>query len=146
VAFKLYRGDEDMVHATVYVSFLVEGWDESQLEKILSVARRKNPSLNITGCLVYRNGVFIQLLEGEKSAVDSLVAVIRKDGRHDNFTILFNGPTEARMYADWSMAYVEGREISFDFMNEVLSMGASLARPDGKKYLEEFKRLARVQR
>jgi hypothetical protein len=51
------------------------------IKAILTSARLYNSKNNITGCLLYHNHEFIQVLEGEQSKVKELFRHIEKDTR-----------------------------------------------------------------
>ena len=76
------------------------------LEEILEQARRSNGSKGITGALVYVDGVFLQILEGDPEAVQELMARISGDVRHETVTVLKQGIVPAAIFSDWKMAYV----------------------------------------
>jgi hypothetical protein len=44
--------------------------DDDELQNILSLSRKNNQMKNVTGVLLYGNGQFIQLLEGDRDLVD----------------------------------------------------------------------------
>ena len=50
------------------------GFDDATLNAILMDARRSNPRHGITGALVCRSDIYLQLLEGPAAAVDSTFA------------------------------------------------------------------------
>ena len=76
------------------------------LEEILEQARRSNGSKGITGALVYVDGVFLQILEGDPEAVQELMARISGDVRHETVTVLKQGIVPTAIFSDWKMAYV----------------------------------------
>ena len=88
----------------IYVSDLVDN-DESVLASILESAVRRNQQNGITGMLLYGDGNFIQVLEGDEAAVDETYGRIRADLRHRNLSILLQGPIPERQFSDWSMGY-----------------------------------------
>jgi hypothetical protein len=57
--------------------------------------------------LLYHNGTFLQVLEGPQDAVLGLVERIEKDPRNSNIDRMFEEEAPARMFSDWSMAYVK---------------------------------------
>ena len=77
-----------MLYQTVYYSISEEKVTEKLLSKILESSRINNLKRNITGCLLYNNKVFLQLLEGEKEDILELLDIIKKDDRHHNFTLI----------------------------------------------------------
>ncbi len=78
----------------------------SDLEELLDHARRNNASAGITGALVYAEGRFLQVLEGDKVLVLDLLAKIRQDVRHENVTLLRAGEVPVPIFGSWKMAYV----------------------------------------
>lgn len=78
----------------------------TDLEEILAHARRSNATNGITGALVYAEGIFLQILEGDKLKVQHLMAKIERDVRHETVTILREGEVPAAIFGSWKMAYV----------------------------------------
>lgn len=81
------------------------GYDDAILGSILLDARRCNNRDGITGALVCRHDVFLQLLEGPEDVLDATYARIAQDDRHANITQLVSGPIEARMFGNWDMLH-----------------------------------------
>ena len=75
------------------------------LRDILDLSRGNNKKLEITGCLVYHNDAFIQILEGEKKAVKKTFTKIKNDVRHTEITLMWSGACEDRAFPNWNMAY-----------------------------------------
>lgn len=78
---------------------------EQALRAILDAARQKNPSLGITGALLFSGGYFCQVIEGDLDALETLYETIQMDGRHTECTVLFFEPIEARGFGAWDMAF-----------------------------------------
>lgn len=72
---------------------------------ILEHARVSNINKNITGCLIYYNNIFLQLLEGKEENVESLFSKIIKDNRHKEVTLVYKEKISKRIFPNWSMAY-----------------------------------------
>lgn len=81
------------------------GIDDSALQAILQQSQRNNQRLGVTGCLIYRHGYFMQLLEGRQEVLDVLVERIVKDPRHLEMSVVTRGYAPHRLFSDWSMAY-----------------------------------------
>ena len=79
------------------------GFDDATLNAILAAARHANPRLDITGALVCREDLYLQLLEGPEQAVRGLFARIERDGRHMEVQVLADGPAAGRMFPAWAM-------------------------------------------
>ena len=60
----------------------------------------------ITGVLCQGRGLYLQVLEGERSAVNRLYARLVADSRHQDVEMLQLEEITQRRYADWSMALV----------------------------------------
>lgn len=73
------------------------------LAGILSAARRNNPQQGITGALICRHDVYLQLIEGPAEAIDSLYARILSDDRHTNVDLLLTEDMGERMFPAWAM-------------------------------------------
>lgn len=81
------------------------GFDSSMLANILATARRRNAAEDITGALVCRPDIFLQLLEGPASKVEILFERIAKDDRHLEVNVLVRAPTNDRLFEKWSMLH-----------------------------------------
>lgn len=89
----------------VYVSTETHPMTDAELLQILSISREKNKRLGITGMLLYRDGFFIQVLEGEKETVDALFAKISDDSRHTRVIKVMEAPINRRSFSKWSMGF-----------------------------------------
>lgn len=90
-----------------YRSQARNGLEKKDLDAILSTAIVKNAALEISGCLIYHNGYFVQILEGKKELVQSIFNNIERDNRHHNIVLLGESEVEKRTFPDWNMAYHE---------------------------------------
>lgn len=118
------------MYQIVYASTANTGADGVELiQEILNKSRTNNTKKNITGILLYRSGIFIQLLEGENSAVLNLFEKIKSDTRHTNVNTIATISDGERMFPLWDMAY---REIDDNFdlaiINEILRWNNHLSR------------------
>ncbi|MEP7187723.1 MAG: BLUF domain-containing protein, partial [Roseiflexaceae bacterium] len=57
-----------------YASVAVTPFTSAALQALLLTSRRNNMQLGITGMLLYKDGEFMQVLEGEQAAVQALYA------------------------------------------------------------------------
>lgn len=83
---------------------------DEDLKILLKYARIKNQRLGVTGMLLYRDGFFIQALEGEKDKVDELYARIVQDTRHQDVTKIYQKPIDRRAFPDWTMGFNRMRQ------------------------------------
>ena len=79
------------------------GFDEAALNGILITARRNNPRDDITGALICRQDLYLQLLEGPKPAVEARYESIARDDRHLEVVKRVSRPVTERMFPDWAM-------------------------------------------
>jgi hypothetical protein len=89
----------------VYVSTASHPMSDEELMTILKHAREKNQRLDVTGMLLYRDGFFIQALEGERAVVDSLYATIAADPRHMRVLKVMESTINHRVFSNWSMGF-----------------------------------------
>lgn len=94
-----------MPYQLVYSSSPAKKMLQSHLYIILRNARLKNKRANITGLLVFTDGIFLQVLEGDENAVRTIFQKIQSDTRHQNITTLFEGHVADRAFPNWEMAY-----------------------------------------
>jgi hypothetical protein len=71
----------------IYRSVAEESFSNAEVYQMLSAARDFNAEHDITGCLLFHNRRFLQLLEGEKDKVHRLFSLIESDTRHKNIEI-----------------------------------------------------------
>lgn len=75
------------------------------VEQIVAGSRARNPGLGITGALLFTGEHFAQVLEGPAAAVDTLMASVTRDPRHEEITVAARTPIAERQFGRWSMAY-----------------------------------------
>lgn len=95
-----------MPYQIMYSSQATKPMTVTDLEAILDDARTGNVARNVTGALVYVDGVFFQIIEGDKAVVQELMASIARDSRHHSVKIFYEAEVNARAFESWSMAYV----------------------------------------
>ena len=93
------------MHRLVYVSAASQPFSSADLLTLLSKARTNNQRLGVTGMLLFKDGDFLQLIEGESIAVQSVFATIRADRRHRNITVILEEEGGPRIFEDWSMRF-----------------------------------------
>lgn len=95
------------MYQKIYASGAVEGTDHETITRILETSRRNNSALGLTGILMYAHGTFLQLLEGERAAVERVFAAISRDTRHRNVIPLVSRDVPGRAFGEWSMGFRE---------------------------------------
>ena len=96
----------------VYVSSAIRGFEPDELIEILRKSRVNNERLSITGMLLYKDGNFMQVLEGPGESVDKLMSSVEKDKRHRGIIVLTRRQIAERQFAKWSMAFKDLNNLS----------------------------------
>ena len=95
-----------MTYQIIYSSDASIPMQSDDLEDLLEHARERNAQRGITGALVYVDGIFLQILEGDAATLKALMARISSDLRHEAVTVLQEGDVPSRRFSDWTMAYI----------------------------------------
>jgi len=88
-----------------YISTATHELNEAQLGRVLESSIKHNVSQKLTGMLLYSRGSFMQVLEGDESAVEAAMIRIREDPRHHGICELTRGTIERREFGSWSMGF-----------------------------------------
>ncbi len=104
----------------LYSSKLIKSFTPEVIEDILKVSRKNNAANEVSGMLLFRDGDFLQLLEGDKMNVYYTLKKIRDDKRHSGFKILHEAEINTKIFDKWSMAFKNSSEINGE-MNEKFS-------------------------
>lgn len=71
------------------------------LSAIVKTCQKNNAIFNISGALYFSHGHYLQVIEGNRDAVDRLMVNILKDTRHKNCIIQFDFKIKKRMFPRW---------------------------------------------
>ncbi|MCE7946275.1 MAG: BLUF domain-containing protein [Chloroflexi bacterium CFX4] len=118
----------------VYISFAKHPMSESELRALLEECRTNNEKLNVTGMLLYRNGFFIQALEGDEEVVEKLYAEILKDPRHQDILRVYKAPIMVRSFPNWTMGF---NQISDQHRLDMEGYSDFLARPSAEYFAQQ---------
>lgn len=89
----------------IYASSATTPFSQSELHALLEKCHKNNTALGITGMLLYKEGNFIQLLEGEEETVRRLYDKIAADPRHRGIIMFLQGTQTERQFPEWSMGF-----------------------------------------
>ena len=95
-----------MLFRLIYSSEAAPDLAAADLEGMLAESRVRNRAHGITGVLVFVEGAFLQILEGEKNDVLDLMERIERDPRHRGVKVFHEEETGERAFASWNMAYL----------------------------------------
>ncbi|HEA30732.1 MAG TPA: BLUF domain-containing protein [Leeuwenhoekiella sp.] len=73
-----------MTYSVLYISSAAPDLNHNDVQDIMEAAAANNDPLQISGFLVFDDGNFLQLLEGEEEQVNMIYDRIKKDLRHRN--------------------------------------------------------------
>lgn len=90
------------IYRLVYVRAASELFSKAELLALLAQSREKNKRLGVSGLLLYRDGYFIQLFEGDRGA--ALQDVSRRSAPHAGH-VLIEEDSQTRLFPDWSMGF-----------------------------------------
>ena len=79
------------------------GYDQAILNGILSDAINYNSKNNITGALICREDIYLQLLEGPEYEVNLTFEKISTDDRHLEIELLLKEYCNKRIFPKWNM-------------------------------------------
>lgn len=118
------------------------GFDAATLSNIMNKARPRNARDDITGALICRRDLYLQLLEGPEQAVEAAYARIEEDDRHVEVTRLMTKPVAERIFPGWAMR--DDPAQSWMWTAEQVLDGAA-AKASDAELMGVFQRLAREE-
>ena len=96
-----------MLVRLLYVSKPVGPITTYVTNSILEESIVNNKEADITGVLCQGSGLYMQVIEGQRSVISALFARIIADRRHNTVEILSIEEIKQRRYGQWSMALVQ---------------------------------------
>lgn len=117
------------------------GYDTATLAGILSTARIKNAQLNITGALLCRSDIYLQLLEGPVGQVETIYNKIERDDRHVDVKLLVRSKIVDRLFGQWAMYHDPAA--TWAFTKQEVADGA-LGRASARDIRQIFLRMAQA--
>ena len=96
----LYRSDSELT-----------GSDRAVRDAAFAIADAavlRNAEVQVTGALMFVGGAFVQVLEGQGSAVEEVFERICRDTRHRRLLLHDFSRIDRRVFDDWSMVAFEG--------------------------------------
>jgi hypothetical protein len=101
-----FESENTMLVRILYVSRAVGPQTGTVTADILATAQAHNPAHQVSGVLCQGQGLYLQVLEGERSVINRLYAQILQDRRHQDVQMLSFEEIGQRRYPDWTMAHV----------------------------------------
>ncbi len=92
-----------MERRLIYKSVAHPGLVLEDMDKILSSAYAFNTAFNVTGALFFNGTGFLQVLEGDHHAVQTIYDSVLKDKRHTKIETVEDVAATTRIFPDWAM-------------------------------------------
>lgn len=89
----------------IYSSQAATDFTPDELVALLELSRRNNSAAGLTGMLLYCSQSFLQVLEGDQSALEETYGRITADDRHINLRLLMNVDVATPLFPDWTMGF-----------------------------------------
>lgn len=112
------------MHSLIYRSVADDSFALPEIYGMLSRAKDHNAERGITGCLLYHNSHFLQLLEGPEAEVEHLYQKISRDERHHAVRLIQKEEHPKALFGKWSMAF-------YDYGQNGLSAQIKMEKIDG---------------
>lgn len=103
----------------IYFSCAADELTMADIQQILTAARRNNPSQSIGGMLCFERRYFLQVLEGERAAVNALYLDIADDSRHQDIQILSYEEVQQPAFQQWSMGFAPSNDDFYRLLSEL---------------------------
>ncbi len=94
-----------MPHTICYISNSVKLLQKNQLQQLFKQCITNNTEKGITGILLYREGTFLQILEGNKEIIQSIFATIKNDGRHNHISKILDREIQDRLFTNYQTGF-----------------------------------------
>ena len=91
------------------------------IKHLMDYVKTQNNQLGITGILIYAEGNFFQILEGEQDAILSLFKKIKKDPRHYNIIKMLDKEIYNNAFSEYHSSFtVIADQYSHDELHQFL--------------------------
>lgn len=110
------------LHRFVYLSHASRPFDEDTFHQVLEISRKNNARDHVTGLLLYHEGSILQVLEGERAALNACYYRISRDHRHHTCRLLVAEPSVSHIFPDWQMARFGMSDLEVAQRNQFLNL------------------------
>jgi hypothetical protein len=135
----------NLLHCVYCSASTKKTFSSAELESLLEDCRLNNSNADVTGILLYQNGSFFQVLEGEQATVEALFQKISLDKRHHQTKKIIFEPIRTRSFGAWTMGFpkITSKELAtIPGLNDFFHHGTSyieLGEGRAKSLLAAFK-------
>ena len=131
---------EDL-YALVYVSKSLCQFDDCSLSSLTKSAAVYNNANNVTGFISFKDGFFVQYLEGAKPDVSYLMHKIRDDKRHLVLDEVVIGHLDKRNFLGWDMQLLNHSHLANLAFEDVLQWASMSLNLSSKEHVETLERI-----
>ena len=79
-------------------------FSSSDIKEIVKQLSVRNSQYGLTGILIYNNGEFYQILEGEEETIQKMRDEIIHDSLHGSVHVIWEGQIQDRGYTNWGLS------------------------------------------
>ena len=127
-----------MIHL-IYISVATKTMSEDDLISLLKQSRERNERQDVTGMLLFKDGSFLQVLEGTEKDVDQIYRSICLDKRNAGHYLIERKEIDERNFPDWRMGF---ENVSNRNLGELEGFSALLDQELAPEEIGEHKDLA----
>jgi len=102
------------MYQLIYISSATKNLDREEFLQLVAHSQSKNNAQGITGVLMFKDGNFMQVLEGDQELIAQLYATIKVDSRHTLVSIIHEGPISFREYPGWSSSFFNSEDGQYE--------------------------------
>jgi len=114
----------------IYISSATGRFGQAELDQILATSRTNNAARGLTGMLLFHDGCFFQVLEGDADTIARTFATISRDARHGGVIILESRAITERGFPQWNMGYVGAHSLHPTQRDWLVDLSARVASDD----------------
>jgi len=102
------------MYQLIYISSATKSLAREEFLELVAHSKSKNTAMGITGILMFKDGNFMQVLEGKQELIAKLYSTIKVDSRHTLVSIIQEGLINLREYPGWSSTYFNSEEGQYE--------------------------------
>ncbi|CAN5241557.1 hypothetical protein BH23BAC2_BH23BAC2_27200 [soil metagenome] len=120
-----------MRYAICYVSTVAKEVNEEEIDTLLENSANNNNNHDVRGILLYSEGNFLQVMEGDKKYVLDLYGKIERDPRHHNIIQVLGKEIEQGAYDGYKSERIThnkkyNKNLLHDYLDQVKGMNPSI--------------------
>ncbi|KQC33015.1 hypothetical protein AAU57_06540 [Nonlabens sp. YIK11] len=93
------------MYSIAYISRANETLTDYEIHEMLLSSERRNNLFGIKGILLFKDGNFLQVLEGDQNQIQELYDKICEDSRHSNIYEIFNTELRSPIFNEYNSKF-----------------------------------------